>query len=97
MRPAVSAALTLLVALVALGGGTIVALRLTGSVADRGFEVGECVAQQREQATVVDCDARGAFEITKQVSRAERCPDRNQPFVVQGETLFCLVPVRQRP
>ncbi|MGI5239607.1 Hsp70 family protein [Dactylosporangium sp. CA-139066] len=97
MRPGVSAAITLVVALVALGGGTLAALKLTGSMPDHDFQVGECVAQQADRATVVDCDARGAFEITEQVPRSERCPDRNQPFVIKGEALYCLVPVRSRP
>jgi hypothetical protein len=93
MRPAVSAGLTLFVALVALGAGTLVALKLTGSLPERQFQVGECVAQRAERATVVDCDARGAFEITKQVSRAEHCPDTKQPFVIKGDALYCLIPV----
>ncbi|MER7005352.1 Hsp70 family protein [Dactylosporangium sp. NPDC000555] len=99
MRPAVSAGLTLFVALVALGAGTLVALKLTGSLPEREFRVGDCVAQRSDRATVVDCDARGAFEITKQISRADRCPDAGQPFVIRGEALYCLVPVPegQRP
>ncbi|MEU7873639.1 hypothetical protein [Dactylosporangium sp. NPDC049140] len=56
-------------------------------------QVGECVAQSAERATVVDCDARGAFEITKQIPKAERCPDVDQPFVIKDDAQSCLVPV----
>ncbi|WP_433219762.1 Hsp70 family protein [Dactylosporangium sp. CS-047395] len=96
LSPPVSAALTLFVALVALGSGTVVALKMTGSLPERQFEVGECVAQTADRATVVDCDARGAFEITKQIPKAERCPEVNQPFVIKDGAQFCLVPVTRR-
>ncbi|WP_433061192.1 Hsp70 family protein [Dactylosporangium sp. CS-033363] len=96
LSPPVSAALTLFVALVALGSGTVVALKMTGSLPERQFEVGKCVAQTADRATVVDCDARGAFEITKQIPKAERCPEVNQPFVIKDGAQFCLVPVTRR-
>jgi hypothetical protein len=89
----VSAALSLFVALVALGSGTVVALKMTGSLPERGFEVGECVAQTADRAEVVDCSARGAFEITRQIPKAEQCPDVDQPFVIKDDAQYCLVPV----
>ncbi|WP_426512174.1 hypothetical protein ACPPVO_17030 [Dactylosporangium sp. McL0621] len=93
LSPPVSAALTLFVALVALGSGTVIALKMTGALPERQFQVGECVAQSAERATVVDCDARGAFEITEQIPKAERCPDVDQPFVIKDHAQYCLVPV----
>ncbi|UWP86327.1 Hsp70 family protein [Dactylosporangium fulvum] len=95
-RRLVTAGLTLAACLLAAGGGVFVALEVTDAVPEQGFRVGDCVAQDADRATRVDCDAGNAFQITERLTPADRCPDAGQPFVVQGPALFCLAPAHSR-
>ncbi|GAA0744362.1 Hsp70 family protein [Dactylosporangium roseum] len=95
-RRLVTAGLTLAACLLAAAGGVLVALEVTDAVPEDGFRVGDCVAQDAERATRVDCDAGNAFQITERLTPADRCPDTGQPFVVQGPALFCLAPAHSR-
>ncbi|GGM67965.1 Hsp70 family protein [Dactylosporangium sucinum] len=95
VRKALTAAgITLAASVVAGAAGVLVALQLTGALPERPLQVGECVAQDADGASRVDCGAGGAFQITRQLSWSEPCPDAAQPFVIQGQARFCLAPAR---
>ncbi|WP_238012427.1 Hsp70 family protein [Dactylosporangium sp. AC04546] len=90
-----TAALTLAASVVAGAAGVVVALQLTGAMPERPLQVGECVAQDEGGTSRVDCGAGGAFQITRQLSWSEPCPDAAQPFVIQGQARFCLAPAQK--
>jgi hypothetical protein len=46
------------------------------------FEVGTCVTQEGNAATVVDCGTEGAFRITAIEDTDATCPDPNQPTLL---------------
>jgi flagellar basal body-associated protein FliL len=68
-----------------------------GSASD--FAVNSCVKKSDAEAVSVSCSTDGAYQIVSKVETVDKCPDRNQPFVVLRETgkpdqVLCLKPAK---
>lgn len=95
---------------VILGAGLLVGLTLgitwliargshDGDTGGSGFSVkaGDCVKREGTAAVTANCTDAGSFEVTAIVDAKEKCPDLNQPYVVNpttggGSQVLCLKP-----
>lgn len=89
-------AAVLLLALVA--GGVTWFLSRSSSGAD-DFAVNSCVKKSDTKAVSVSCSTDGAYQIVSKVETVDKCPDRNQPYVVlqepgKSDQVLCLKPAR---
>ena len=89
-------AAVLVLALVA-GGVTWFLSRSSSSAGD--FAVNSCVKKSDTKAVDVSCSTDGAYQIVSKVETVDKCPDRNQPYVVlqepgKSDQVLCLKPAR---
>ncbi len=86
------------VAIVILGlVGAGVTWALSRSSDTASFAVNSCVQKSDEKAIAVSCSATGAYQIVSKVDTVDKCPDRNQPYVVlqqsgKPDQVLCLKP-----
>jgi len=78
-----------------VGGGVTWALSKSSETAS--FAVNSCVQKSDDKAIAVACSAAGAYQIVSKVDTVEKCPDRNQPYVVLSQSgkpdqVLCLKP-----
>jgi len=87
--------LSIVVALVVIGGGAYIGLSYIKSGPE--YAVDKCVQREGNTATLVDCSVDGAYKIVSVVDSQTECADARQPWLEVSEsngstTYRCLVP-----
>jgi len=77
--------------------GAGVTWALSKSSSGSSFAVNSCVQKSDDKAVAVACSTAGAYQIVSKVDTVEKCPDRNQPYVVlqqsgKPDEVLCLKP-----
>jgi hypothetical protein len=85
------------VVVLALVGGGIFWVMSKNSNTATDFAINTCVKKSDSKAVSVACSTDGAFQIVSKVETVDKCPDKNQPYVVLQETgkpdqVLCLKP-----